>query len=152
MSACPNCQIHSFMPFGFQDDTTFVYTAPVLSTEFGETNQTFLNHKAHFDSIQGSWIWIIDFAKTDMKHYISIGLTKKLSEYLNSAHSSKLKGIYLINPNFWLRNTIKLAKTVLPNLERKLKLIESTGTGLLLELGSMGVQHKWLMILKELLV
>lgn len=140
------------MPFGLQGDVTLVYTSPALSTDFVETPDTILHHKAHLDTIRGPWLWIIDFAKMDVKHYISISLTQKLATLLNTEHSQNLKGIYLVNPNFWLRNTIKLAKTVLTSdLERKVKLIHSDGTGLLLELGSLGIQHKWLVILKEIM-
>ena len=103
--------------------------------------------------MKGPWIWIIDFAKMDAKHYISMGLTHKLATLLTKEHSQTLKAIYLINPNFWLRNTIKLAKTVLTSdLERKVTLIDSDGTGMLLELGSLGIQHKWLLILDSLRV
>ena len=152
MSVCPSCRHHSFMPFGLQEDLTLVYTSPALSTDLIETPNTILHHKAHFDTMKGPWIWIIDFAKMDAKHYISIGLTQKLAMLLNKEHSQTLKGIYLINPNFWLRNTIKLAKTVLTSdLEKKVTLIDSNGTGMLLELGSLGIQHKWLIVLKEIM-
>jgi hypothetical protein len=152
MSVCPSCRHHSFMPFALQGDLTLVYTAPALSTDLVETPHTILHHKAHLDTMKGPWIWIIDFAKMEAKHYISIHLTQKLATLLNKEHSQTLKAIYLVNPNFWLRNTIKLAKTVLTSdLEKKVTLIDSDGAGMLLQLGSQGIQHKWLLILKEIM-
>jgi len=152
MSVCPTCRHHSFMPFGIQGDLTLVYTAPALSTDLVETPDTILHHKAHLDTMKGPWIWIIDFAKMEAKHYISIMLTQKLATILSKEHSQTLKGIYLVNPNFWLRSTIKMAKTVLTSdLEKKVTLIDSDGAGMLLQLGSLGIQHKWLVILKEIM-
>ena len=151
MNTCPYCTIHSFTPFGIQDNITLVYTAPALSTVVKETEKTILQHRAHLDTMKEKWIWIIDFAKMEIGHYISLDLTQKLAKILLADHREKLCAIYLINPNFWLRNTIKMAKSVLTSdLEKKIRLIESSGTGSLLELGSLGIKHKWLQCLDEI--
>jgi hypothetical protein len=143
--SCPHCSVHSFHPFGIQEDTTLVYTAPALTVE-KETAQTLGNHKKYLDTMNGPWVWIIDFASMEAKHYTSLGLTQSLIRLLNAEHSDKLKGIYLINPNFWLRSVIPVTKPLLnPTLQKKIHLCETS----ILELGSV-VEHRWLRCLDQI--
>jgi hypothetical protein len=145
--SCPHCSLHSFHPFGIQGDTTLVYTAPALTVE-KETVQTLSNHKKHLDTMNGPWVWIIDFANMETKHYTSLGLTRGLIKILNADHYEKLKGIYLVNPNFWLRSVIPVTKPLLnPFLQNKIHLCETS----ILELGSV-IEHKWLRCLDQIRV
>jgi hypothetical protein len=143
--SCPHCSVHSFHPFGIQGDTTLVYTAPALTVE-KESAQTFFNHKKHLDTMKGPWLWIIDFAKMETKHYTSMGLTQRLIKMLNADHHDKLRGVYLVNPNFWLRSVIPATRPLLnSDLQKKIHLCETS----ILELGSV-IEHRWLRCLDQI--
>jgi len=142
---------HSFEIFGEQKGVTLVYSAPARSRETKETSRTILSHKAHLDQMIGRpWIWIIDFAQMEHRHYTSVGLARKLIAIINNEHSANLVAIYLVNPNFWLRGTISVLKhLVSKNLYPKIRLCEGQDAGLLLELGAAGLEYGWLVWLGE---
>jgi hypothetical protein len=143
--SCPNCSVHSFHPFGIQGDTTLVYTAPALTVEL-ETPYTILNHKKHLDTMTGPWIWIIDFANMEPQHYTSLNLTYELIKMLNANHKDKLKGIYLVNPNIWLRSVIPVMKPMLNSVfQKKIHLLETS----ILELGTV-IEQKWFRCLDQI--
>lgn len=143
---------HSFVRFGQQGGVELVYTAPARALETKETPQTFQKHRVHFDKLKGmSWIWIIDFAKMENRHYSSMGLTKQLITLISAEHDIGLKAIYLVNPNFWLRTTMTAMKPVLSKrFSAKLRLFEGTDTGLLLELENAGLERKWVLWLADM--
>ena len=137
---CPNCGIHSFIQFGFieQGHVTLVYSSPAKSKE---TPQDLTVYKNHFAAIGGQWLWFIDFEGMQAKHYTSLQFTKDLVNFI-TRDQDRLVGIFLINPNNWLRMTMKTMSTVLPKgFREKLRLFETTGTGLLLEIERSGIDR-----------
>lgn len=140
---CPNCGIHSFVTFGLVekgvDSIKLVYSSPAKSKG---APQDLTVYKNHFYAINGRWLWFIDFEGMQAKHYTSISFTKDLVELIARDHLDSLVGIYLINPNGWLRMTMKTMSAILPKEFRaKLRLFETSGTGLLLEIERSGIDR-----------
>ena len=141
---CPVCKGgHSFDLFGTQGNVQLVYSAPARASK---TPISIECQKIHLNMVAGRpWIWIIDFAQMENRHYISMDLTRKLIGLINTDHNSNLTAIYIIHPNFWLRNTFTLLKHLISKqLYPKIRLFEGKEAGLLLELGSAGIEYKWL--------
>ena len=136
---CPNCGLHSFIQFGFlEKGITLVYSSPAKSKE---TPQDLTVYKNHFAAMNGRWLWIIDFEGMQAKHYTSLQFTRELVDMI-TREQDRLVGIYLINPNNWLRMTMKTMSAVLPKgFREKLRLFETTGTGLLLEIERSGIDR-----------
>jgi len=150
---CPDCgNAHSFVRFGSQGDVDLVYSAPARARETKETALTFQKHTAHLDQMKGRrWVWVIDFAKMETRHYSSMNLTHKLIKLITEEHLGGLHAIFLVNPNFWLRTTMSAVKPILSKqFYAKLRLFEGTDTGLLLELENAGIQRNWVLWLANM--
>ena len=144
---CPNCGLHSFVIFGKINDVNLVYSSTAKSKE---TPQDLTIYKKHFAAIKGRWLWFIDFDGMQAKHYTSISFTRELVDLITNEQLDRLDGMYIINPNGWIRMTMKTMSAMLPkNFREKLRLFETSGTGLLLEIERSGIDRPNVLSLLE---
>ena len=139
---------HSFRIFGKQGDVLLVYYSPAKASE---TPDNLLTYKAHFDRLKGrKWIWIVDFANMKSSDYISFSLMKKLIALLQEEHSTTLLSIIAVHPNTWLRTVVSTIGQFLPkSLYDKVEVLEQADIGLLLGLGNIGIEHRWVQWLAD---
>lgn len=116
--ACPRCaafpDAHNFVYFGKKDNINLFYSSPARGHDYREVNETFSYYKAHLDTAKDSpWIWVIDCAGMKIKHYSSIGITKKVINVLTTEHKETLHKVWLVHPNTWARSFLATIKPFL---------------------------------------
>ena len=114
---CPRCLVtpesHSFTNFGKLGETHLVYTALARVLDYKETPEKITNFKMHLDTMKGKpWIWVIDCADMESKHYSSMNYTRQLAQLLVKDHEATLQSILILRPNLWMRTTLKFLKTL----------------------------------------
>jgi len=152
--SCKRCKeapaAHSFSYFGNLGDTMMYYTSPARALDYKETPETYSYYKSHIDSAKTSkWIWVIDCAGMQMKHYSSIELIKKMMKMILEEHSGVLEKIWILHPNAWIKGAVAILKPFLKKETiEKIKILEGDKLELLVNLEKTGLTGKpinWLL-------
>jgi hypothetical protein len=117
--ACPRCKevpdAHSFTYCGKIDNIYYYYSSAAKSRDYKETPETLGNYIMHTNLAKGKqWVWIIDCKGIKMNQYPSLSLVSKMTKYLKEEHQDFLTMIYIVHPNTWIKNSIKLWKKIVP--------------------------------------
>lgn len=148
--SCKRCQVapaaHSFSYFGDLGDVKMYYTSPSRALDYKETPETYSYYKAHIDSAKTTkWVWVIDCAGMQMKHYSSIEIIKKIMTTLLEEHKGLLEKIWILHPNGWIRGAVTLMKPFLrKDVLERVKIFEGDKLELLLALEKTGLHGKCL--------
>lgn len=144
--ACPRCKAvpdaHSFNYFGAVGDTNYYYTSPTRARDYKETPETFTYYKLHINQAKtGNWVWVIDCAGMQIKHYSSMEIIKNMIKILLDEHKGFLQKICIIHPNTWIKTAMALMK---PFLKKetidKISIIEGEKVELLVALEKLGLK------------
>ena len=150
---CPRCSLvpdaHSFNYFGKVADTKFYYTSPARARDYKETPDTFTYYKLHINKAKtGKWVWIIDCAGMQIKHYSSMEIIKSMIKILLDEHKGFLNKICIIHPNAWIKTAMSIMKPFLKKETiEKITIVEGEKVELLValeRLGLTGSPLKWL--------
>jgi len=132
--ACPQCaknqKSHSFTKFGQKEGTGYWYTAPAAAEEPINTVEKFTYFKAHMEQAKqdATWVWIFDCAGMKVKHYASIDFMRRLVKSMSEDHGPILKEVWFVNPNVWIRTSIKILKPFInKDLVSKISFVDDTG-------------------------
>jgi hypothetical protein len=122
--------------FGTIGVTEYIYTNPGRALEYKETPENIENFKRHFKSLKGKrWTWVFDCADMEMKHYTSFDFAKQLAKILIEEHRHTLETIYIVRPNAWIRTTVSILQTFIPEgLCKKVRILNGEGIELFAEL------------------
>lgn len=74
--------------------------------------------KYHKAPQMSDWVWVIDFDKADIKHYLAFRTVKVISKWINEQRynlCSNLKEIKVCNGNFMLKPMVALSHLFLPS-------------------------------------
>lgn len=152
--ACPRCRVvpdaHSFTYFGPIGDIHYYYSSPTKARDYKEGPETLMNYITHLDYVRGQkWAWIIDCKGMKINHYPSLDLVSKMTKNLAENHRDFLTMIYIVHPNIWIKNSLKLWKKVVPygNIQ-KVTILEGDKLELLVSLKKANINGEpliWLM-------
>jgi len=102
---------HSFVNFARVSDADLFYTAPAKTEDFNEDGTKLANIKLHVaeETTSGPWIWVMDCAGMELRHYTEFDFNFGLLGLLNE--DPRLKEVWIIRPNIWIRTTIAFLQT-----------------------------------------
>ena len=152
--ACPRCKefpdAHSFTYCGKIDNIYYYYSSAAKSRDYKETPETLGNYIMHTNLAKGKqWVWIIDCKGIKMNKYPSLSLVSKMTKYLKEEHQDFLTMIYIVHPNPWIKNSIKLWKKIMPyGNTQKITILDGERLELLVSLKNAGIHSDlliWLM-------
>lgn len=112
---CPKCIIkpkyHSFQKCGIYKNSTLFYTSPAKTEDFDTDGTKLQNIKIHIDedTNKSPWIWVLDCAHMEFKHYTDISFSFGLLQTL--AADPNLTAVWIIRPNFWIKTTLSILRT-----------------------------------------
>ena len=144
--ACPRCNVvpdaHSFNYFGIINGTSYYYTSPARARDYKETPETFTYYKLHINNAKsGNWVWVIDCAGMQMKHYSSMEIIKNMMKILLEEHKGFLQKICIIHPNTWIKTALSVMKPFLKkDTLEKITIIEGEKLELLVGLEKIGIK------------
>lgn len=113
---CPKCTAkpgyHSYKKIASLKGLNLFYTSPAKTEDFDEDGTKLTNVKTHIkeDTAGKPWIWIMDCANMELKHYAEVNFTTGLLTAL--ANDTNLKEVWVVRPNIWIRSTVAFFKTV----------------------------------------
>ena len=151
---CPRCAIvpdaHSFNYFGTISGTKYYYTSPARARDFKETPETLSYYKTHINQAKtGKWIWVIDCAGMQIKHYSSMEIIKNMIKVLLDEHKGFMQKICIIHPNTWIKTALTMMKPFLKKeTVEKIQIIEGEKVELLVSLEKQGIKGQpmiWLL-------
>lgn len=155
--ACPKCATnpaaHSFHTLGSIGPMRLFYTAPAKATELLTTHADFLPFKTHLDTTRETpWIWLFDCKGMGTKHLLPFSVCKELMEVFVNEHGENLHGIWVLNPNLWMRTTLNLLRPFFrKGLLEKIIVLEGDTLELIVSLEKRGVKGHALAGLHSLL-
>ena len=112
---CPKCSVkpgfHSFIKFAKIGPAALFYTAPAATEDFNEDGTKLANIKLHVaeETAAGPWIWVVDCANMELRHYTEFSFNTGLLGLLND--DPRLKEVWIVRPNIWIRTTIGFLQT-----------------------------------------
>jgi hypothetical protein len=69
---------------------------------------------------------------------------------ITTEYKDKIQGMYFIHPNLWVWGSIKALGPALPtNFKKNMKVFDTDGMGLMLELETAGIERKNLLVLMD---
>jgi hypothetical protein len=105
--SCPKCAIkpgyHNWIIFAKIGQANLFYTAPAKTEDYNEDGTKLANIKIHVEkcAAQQPWIWVLDCANMEFKHYTEISFNIGLLNLLSS--DKYLQAVWVIRPNMWIR-------------------------------------------------
>jgi hypothetical protein len=92
-------------------DARLFYTAPAKTEDFNEDGTKLASIKLHVaeEASSGPWIWVMDCANMQLKHYTEFSFNLGLLSLLNE--DPLLKEVWIVRPNIWIRTTIGFLQT-----------------------------------------
>uniref|UniRef100_A0A6C0DVL2 CRAL-TRIO domain-containing protein n=1 Tax=viral metagenome TaxID=1070528 RepID=A0A6C0DVL2_9ZZZZ len=102
---------HNFVKFAKVGDADLFYTAPAKTEDFNEDGTKLASIKLHVkeEASSGPWIWVMDCADMQLKHYTEFSFNLGLLSLLNE--DPLLKEVWIVRPNIWIRTTIGFLQT-----------------------------------------
>lgn len=143
-----NPNYHSFVRITNIDDTDVFYSSISKCQDSNEDGTKFKNIKIHVDEeTTRPWIWVIDFANMEMKHYTDPSFNNGMFEMISN--NDAIKEIWFFRSNIWIRTTIALFKKISNNkILNNIYFFDETGLELLdkLQKKSLNIRSiQWLM-------
>jgi hypothetical protein len=137
---CSKCQqdpkIHNFQILGKSSQgSTLLYSKPFDATEKEFTEESIASHYAHFDEIQGPWVWLFDATDLHKLKTPNITLIRSLYAGIEERYKTTLKCIYILHPNWRLESILGMIRPFMKK-EAKQRLVENPSA---LELVGMGI-------------
>jgi len=104
---CQKCPIkrgyHNWIKIGNFKAANLFYTAPAKTEDFNEDGTKLANVKIYVeeDTDQKPWIWVLDCANMEFKHYTEVSFNTGLLNLL--ANDKNIQAVWIIHPNMWIR-------------------------------------------------